>query len=82
MPGGEQGERNATRPPSGRLERRGRGAAALIDAVFPQSEPTPTDSPHPNGDRPMDLLTRAVAEIAQRAGLSATPCWRRIKAFV
>ncbi len=75
MPGGEQGERNATRPPSGRLKRRGRGASALIDAVFPQSEPPPTDSPHPNGDRPMDLLTRAVGEIAQRSGAEYASAW-------
>ena len=75
MPGGEQGERNATRPPSGRLERRGRGASALIDAVFPQSEPSPTNSPHPGGDRPVDLLTRAVAEIAQRSGAEYASAW-------
>ena len=29
-----------------------------------------------------DDAKTSVAEIAQRAGLSATPCWRRIKAFV
>jgi signal transduction histidine kinase len=79
MPGGEQGERNATRPPSGRLDRRNRGASALIDAVFPQSESAPAESRNPSGDRPADLLTRAVDEIVQRSGAEYASAWLATK---
>ncbi len=78
MPGGEHGERNATGLPSNRLARRNRGAAALIDAVFPQSETPDAEPAKPEVDSPQSpqtLLSRAVSDIARRSEAEWACAW-------
>ncbi len=79
MPGGEQGGRNAGWPAEGPLtrsqERRNRGAAALIDAVFPQSEPGEASRDEAEGTNPETLLARAVEELARRSGAEQVCAW-------
>jgi signal transduction histidine kinase len=77
MPGGEQGDRGAPSPAAGRSEeiraRRSRGAAALIDAVFPADDSTPAAAGRE--DSPQTLLTHAVEELARRSGAERSCAW-------
>ena len=76
MLGGDQGERNAGTPAGARTargpERRNRGAAALIDAVFPE---TPARAAAPQATHPQGLLAGAVSELARRTGAETACAW-------
>lgn len=77
MSGGEQGGQGATRPSTDRDKairaRRNRGAAALIDAIFPSADSAA--SPAPRQSTPQSLLKDAVSELARRSGAERCSAW-------
>ncbi len=77
MSGGEQEGPRATRPSTDRDKairaRRNRGAAALIDAVFPSA--ASTAAPPPRESTPQSLLEDAVSELARRSGAEQCCAW-------
>jgi len=77
MSGGEQEGRNATGPSTDQDKstraRRNRGAAALIDAVFPA--PASAAASSPSETTLQSLLSDAVSELARRSGAERCCAW-------